>query len=231
MQPSLHKFVDRAVVVTIQVAFVIFCCPVALCLALSPPKRRICTRHSHPPSSHACILIAPAPPPTYIALPATAGEWDSLLSHLRNDGNRIFHLRPDTGVLASGNIGAAVDGGVYFVGTPRLVAKVPTRMWKVMLGIFKSVRAEIVETFPPAKEKFWRRPKSWPEVEWVRRCAEVMAAAATAWEDTDEDCFEVWSVEAETMVPNVVVSETWDAWFGMGFSVEIVGIRDLRLCC
>lgn len=137
-----------------------------------------------------------------------------------HEGNRVFHLRPDTGVLESGNL-AAAHSGFEVVGKPTLVATLPREKWRPLLAQFMSARDQITENSGGAwkgKEKKSRWAKR--EKSWVDRCCEVLKE----WGEQkgsveDGGWFEVWSADVTTPQVAAVVDQKIA---GAGVDVQFV---------
>jgi hypothetical protein len=164
-------------------------------------------------------MIAPAPPPAYVTVPGTDSDaqYDAVMAHLRRDGNRVFHLRADNGVLESGNIGALYEE--YELRRPKLITTLPKARWKELLRMLMAARGE---TVAPDK-KWWRSMES----TWVEKCV----AKLKSWKRDDEKgnpedggWFEVWSVMVQTPHLAAVVSERD---FHSNTAVELVGLPSL----
>jgi hypothetical protein len=205
------------------VAFAIVCCPCFACAVAClgrcgtagarERQRRAARRNTR---LHPSLIVAPAPPPAYVTVPGAEGDekFDAVIAHLRRDGNRVFHLRPDDRMLESGNVGALYEG--FELSRPQLVATLPKGKWKEWLRMLMEVRGETLA----GDNKWWRTMESI----WVEKCVEKLKS----WKREDEKgspedggWFEVWSVMVQTPHLTAVVS---DKDFHSNTAVELVGL-------
>jgi len=145
-----------------------------------------------------------------------------------HEGNRVFHLRPDTGVLESGNL-AAAHSRFQVVGKPTLVATLPRDKWRPLLAEFMAARKQVTEKSGgewkerEGKSRWAKREKSrWAKREksWVNRCCEVL----NEWDEQkgsaeDGGWFEVWSADVNTPQTAAVVDHKI---VGAGVDVQYV---------
>ncbi|KAF8544366.1 hypothetical protein BDD12DRAFT_816019 [Trichophaea hybrida] len=188
---------------SIRWIFGILCCPcVSVLLLCSYFNRKPCRCAKRAVRVHAAIIVAPAPPPAYLDLPNPGDdtEWDPLIAHIQNGGNRVFCVRPGDGVLTSGNI-AGTCPGFKIVGRPELKAVVKRTEWRGVLSGMKGVRNEVVEKFPRVRERRkGRKEPSKMEVAFVEGVCDMVEGVAVGKgekKDVEEGCFEVWKVLVE----------------------------------
>jgi hypothetical protein len=209
-------------------------------------ERRFAKRNTR---THAAIIVAPAPPPAYLDLPnpGVEGEWDPLVAHIQNGGNRVFCVRPTDGVLTSGNI-AGTCPGFRIVGKPELKAVVRRTEWKGVLKEMKRIRDDVVLTSPLMREKRWWRKKGPTKIErsWVEEACEMFTTVAVDGGEKHKaategsGCFEVWKVDVEG-VGDLVHDESWrgvggDAEYvstisSLGWERMLMGTRLIRSIC
>ncbi|KAI5810572.1 hypothetical protein BZA77DRAFT_169356 [Pyronema omphalodes] len=153
----------------------LFCCPCVFLLLLCGCGSS-CKCGQHRPrklSTHAAIIVARAPPPAYVDLPASDdgdAAWDPIRAHVDNGGNRVFWLRPDDGVLASGNIAGGCPR-FKVVKTPELVGVIGADKWKWMLSKFKETRDQVV---PKVVKKKKGKGINKLELKWVEEAVRVV---------------------------------------------------------
>lgn len=196
--------------VAVRCTLLILCCPCVFIYAYHIFRR------SRRPTKHPCLIVAPAPPPAYVLLPNGDIPWDPILHHLKNPGNRVFHLRPDTGQLTSGNL-AAVHPAVFdIVGEPKLLTTVPRTRWKDVLQLFKRKRDALNEK----KEWGWER-------KWVEETCTALEAEKCGLDQSEGETgrFEIWKVEVQTDRLASVVEEHC-----VGAEIGYVRVNP-TLCC
>ncbi|KAA8911684.1 hypothetical protein FN846DRAFT_935258 [Sphaerosporella brunnea] len=217
---ALRQMASDVALTALTVAFAFICCPCFLCTVACglgicgsgrrlERQRRAALRNTR---LHPSLLIAPAPPPAYVTLPgADSGKiYDAQKAHLRRDGNRVFHLRSDNGVLESGNLGAVLDD--FEVRKERLVTVLPKEKWKDLLKLLMDTQKEIDKTEEADRQKkkktmWWR---GGVETKWVQACVKKLEK----WKLEDEKgspedggWFEVWFIMMQTPHLNSVLSE------------------------
>lgn len=158
--------------------------------------------------------------------------WDPIRAHVENGGNRVFWLRPDDGVLASGNIAGGCPG-FKVVQTPQLVGVIGRDKWKWMLGKFKETRDQVV---PRLVKKKRGKGINKMELEWVEEAVRVVKEGIDG-EKTDEKIdekkceieeepkeggLEIWRVTVEGE-GGLVHDESWR---GVGGDAEMVSRAD-----
>jgi len=216
-RPSIAKRIGQF---AIDLSVAILCCPCITCVLILRTGRSRAVRAT----THHVLLTAPAPPPAYISIPDPANDSlpvvDKLMEHLMHEGNRVFHLRPDTGVLESGNL-AAAHSGFHVVGKPKLIATLPREKWRPLLAEFMSAREHVTEKSGgawKAKEKKTRLAKR--EKSWVNRCSEVLKDWGEQKGSVEEGgWFEVWSADVITPQATAVVDQKIA---GAGVDVQFV---------
>ncbi|KAI5810729.1 hypothetical protein BZA77DRAFT_297581 [Pyronema omphalodes] len=227
---------------------ILFCCPITCLLVTFTPKpnfnsntyiakmNRKIRRNTR---IHSCIVICPAGNPAYIDLPSPdiddypsrhiyarsedqgAKNWDPLLAHLVNQGNRLFAMRPTDGVLCSANV--AGGGRGFRVQGSQLMGTLEKGKWKEFLDGMMKERDMVMDKESIGYGKWWKKTgglnKKKPhgmETKWVEgvvgRVKGMMEKEGDLKQgqekDDQEGGFEIWKVEIQT-VGEIIQDEYW----------------------
>ncbi|KAI5785877.1 hypothetical protein EDC01DRAFT_778900 [Geopyxis carbonaria] len=146
-------------------------------------------RYSRSPAYHPSLLLRPSPATTALSDPA----------------NRIFNVRADRNILASGLMDHCHFDAEVLESQSRLICKLPRSRMKAMLEFFVGVKKEVDRAhglLSPLPYDTPDIPAQAVEREWVQRCAGGLRAAAKAASLDPEmaremdtaGAFEVWEV-------------------------------------